>query len=226
MAMKITAIYGNPKHAGFVHDCLDVVTKHLEQNGLDVDRLKLVDADIRDCVGCFQCLRTGKCSIHDDMEEIIASMREADGFITGASVRNGYFPAMYKRFYERITYILGFGRELRGKYVSAVGAVGMAPGKKHLGKLLTLREFQTNVQDYLFFRTGIPTKIKAEDVTHKLEGLADRLKAAISSGAGLPLSARIRAEIDDFVIRKFMLEKNPNNVYDFVIRQWKQKKLM
>ncbi|MDQ1239983.1 MAG: hypothetical protein QG577_2169, partial [Thermodesulfobacteriota bacterium] len=147
-----------------------------------VHRLKLVDADIRDCIGCFQCLRTGSCSIHDDMEQIIPRMKEAEGFVTGASVRNGYFPAIYKRFYERITYILGFGRELRGKYVSAIGAVGMASGKKHLGKLLTLREFQTNVQDYLFFRTGIPAKLKAGDVTHQLEGLADRLEAAMLPG--------------------------------------------
>jgi len=135
-------------------------------------------------------------------------------------------PAIYKRFHERITYILGFGRELRGKYVSAIGAVGMASGKKHLGKLLALREFQTNVQDYLFFRTGIPRKLKAGDVTHQLEGLSDRLEAAILSSAGLPLSARIRAKTDDFIIRKFMLEKNPDNVYDFTIRQWKEKKLM
>ena len=80
-----------------------------------------------------------------------------DGLVTGASVRNGLFPAILKRFYERITYILGFGRELRGKYVLAIGAVGMAGGRKPLGKLLTFREFQTNVSDYLFFRTGIPT---------------------------------------------------------------------
>lgn len=224
--MKIMAIYGNPIRSGFVHDCLDLVTKRLEQNGLNVHRLKLVDADIKDCIGCFKCLRTGKCSIHDDMEQIMTGMREVDGFVTGGSVRNGYFPAIYKRFYERITYILVFGRDLKGKPVSSIGAVGMAGVKKHLGKLLTLREFQTNVQDYLFFRTGIPTKLKAGDVTQKLEGLADRLQAVISDGSGFPISARIRAEIDDFIMRKFMLEKNPDNVYDFVIRQWKEKKLM
>lgn len=38
--MKIMAIYGNPKHGGFVHDCLDVVaerTKNVEPSHYDED---------------------------------------------------------------------------------------------------------------------------------------------------------------------------------------------
>jgi NAD(P)H-dependent FMN reductase len=224
--MKIMAIYGNPKHDGFVHECLNLVAKRLEQNGAEIDRLKLADVDIRDCAGCFQCLRTGSCAIHDDMGQIIDRMRDADGFITGASVRNGYFPALYKRFYERICYILGFGRELRGKHVLSVGAVGMATGKKHLGKLLTLREFQTYVVAYLFFRTGIPTRLKADDVSDRLDVVADRFHASVLSRAGLSLWTRLETRIDDFLIRKFMLERNPDHVYDYIIEQWRKKGLI
>ena len=60
------------------------------------------------------------------MRVLAIYIRAADGLVVGASVRNGYFPALTKRFYERITYILGFGRDLRGKHVLAVGAVGLA----------------------------------------------------------------------------------------------------
>jgi len=57
--VKVMAIYGNPKQGGFVHECLDHAADRLAGKGAEVDRLRLADAAIRDCVGCFTCLRTG-----------------------------------------------------------------------------------------------------------------------------------------------------------------------
>jgi len=224
--LRVLAIYGNPKPGGFVHGCVDHVATRLEGKGAEVDRLRLSECDIRDCLGCFHCLRTGNCSTADDMEGIIRRVRLADGLVVGASVRNGFAPALLKRFYERITYILGFGRELHGKYVLAVGAVGLAGGRRTLGKQLTFREFQTFVSDYLFFRTGIPTKRSVEDVAAVLDRTADRLHRAMSAGRPLSWSTRVFARFDDFVLRKFMLEPNPDGVYDYVVSQWKKKGLM
>jgi len=223
---RILCIYGNPKEGGFVHGCVDHIASHLEQKGAEIDRLRLTECNMRDCLGCFNCLRTGSCVNDDDMAQIMERLCLADAFVTGASVRNGFFPALFKLFYERITYIMGFGRELLGKYVLAVGAVGVGGGRKPLGKLITFREFHTYVSDYLFFRTGIPTKRKVEDVAPQLDKAADNLYQAILSGKRLPLKARISMRIDDFVTRKLMLERNPDNVFDYVIAQWKEKGFM
>jgi len=223
---RVLGIYGNPKPGGFVHGCVDHVAARLEDKGAEVDRLRLSECDIHDCLGCFNCLRTGSCSISDDMDGIIRRVRLADGLVVGASVRNGFAPALFKRFYERITYILGFGRELHGKYVLAVGAVGLAGGRRPLGRQLTFREFHTFVSDYLFFRTGIPTKRSVDDVAPTLDRAADRLHHAISASRPLPWTTRILASFDDLVLRKFMLEPNPDDVYDYVIAQWKKKGLM
>ncbi|NQT50740.1 flavodoxin family protein [bacterium] len=220
--MRILAIYGNPKHGGFVHDCVDHVAERLAALGAEVDRLPLVDAHIEECTGCFTCLRTGACPLDDDVANIIERMRQPDAFVTGASVRNGYFPALYKRFFERITYIVGFGRELWGKHVLAIGAVGVATGKKHLGRMLTFHGFVTHVIDYLFFRTGIPTSIRVDDVAGRLDRAADRLHSAIERKAPLPLLARLGGALDNFAIRRFMLKSNPDGVYDYVIQRWKQ----
>lgn len=224
--MKILAIYGNPKHGGFVHDSIDHVAAHLEEKGVDVERLHLADADIRECIGCFHCLRTGTCPIEDDMSKIIKQMQEADGFITGASVRNSYFPALYKKFIERITYILGFGRELSGKHVLAIGAVGYASGKKNLKNMLTFSGFQTNVSGYLFFRTGIPSRLKVSDVKPRLGAGADKLYHQISNNASMPIWTQIGGAIDNFIVRRFMLKPNPDHVYDYIIKRWREKGLM
>lgn len=224
--MKIMVIYGNPKQGGFVHGCLDYVATKLEEKGAVVDRLRLMDADIHDCRGCFTCLRTGTCAVSDDMAQIIDRMRAADGFVIGASVRNSFFPALYKRFIERICYILGFGRELRKKPILAIGAVGMASGKKALGKLISLTDFQTALTDYLFFRTRIPTQLKPADVADRLDAATNRLYESISAGGKLSLMRRMACAIDDFVIRRYMLRPNPDHVYDYVVSQWQQKGLM
>ena len=221
--VRILCVYGNPKTGGFVHDCVEHVAARLEGKGVVVDRLRLGECAIGDCIGCFNCLRTGKCALQDDMTEIIERIRSSDGVVTGASVRNGLFPAIYKRFYERITYILGFGRELRGKYVLAVGAVGYAGGRKQLGRLLTFREFQTFVSDYLFFKTGIPTKRTVDDVAPALDKATDKFYRVVTSHKPLPWTTRLAHRLDNFVIRKFMLERNPDHVYDYVIARWKEK---
>jgi len=220
--MNVLAIYGNPKRGGFVHGCVEHVAQRLESQGAEVDRLHLIDSGIQDCAGCFTCLRTGVCAIDDDMTQIIDRMRAADGLVFGASVRNSFFPALTKRLMERITYILGFGGDLRGKYVLAIGAVGMATGKRALGKVITLKDFQTHVTDYLFFKTGLPTSNTVEDVAERLDRTADKLHRAIESKAPLPLLPRIRAAIDDFAIRRFMIGRNEDGFYDYVVEQWRE----
>ena len=220
--VRILCVYGNPKQGGFVHGCVDHIAAHLEEKGVEIDRLRLGECAISDCIGCFNCLRTGKCSISDDMSEIIERIRLCDGLVTGASVRNGLFPAIFKRFYERITYILGFGRELQGKYVLAVGAVGMAGGRKPLGKLITFREFHTYISDYLFFRTGIPTSRTVDEVAPVLDKAADKFYKAVTSRKPLSWYVRLIAGVDNFIVRKFMLERNPDHVYDYVIAKWKE----
>ncbi|MBN1296110.1 flavodoxin family protein [bacterium] len=224
--MKCVCIYGNPKTGGFVHDCLDFITDRLESQHVDMQRIRLNEARISDCTGCFTCLRTGRCVIDDDMTAIIAAMREADGYITGASVRNGMVPALFKRFYERVTYTMGFTRELRGKYVLAIGAVGVAGGRSTLGKILPFKEYDTFVSDFLFFKTGIPTRLTVDAVLPRLQRAVNRFYTVLEQQPPLPFRVRINARISDAIFRTFLFGKNPDGVYDYVIDHWKKKGLM
>ena len=219
-------IYGNPRRGGFVHGCLDHMSAHLEERGVEIDRLYLCEAAIQDCLGCFTCLRSGGCPLADDMPQIIERMRRVDGLLTGASVRNGFFPALYKRFFERICYEVGFGRDLHGKYVLAVGAVGLATGRKALGQVLTMSEFQTHVVDYLFFRTGIPTRLKVADVSVKLNRALDRFYGALTAQRPLSFLARVSAGFDNWIMRKLMFDRNSSGVYDHITKRWREKGLM
>ena len=223
---SVAVIYGNPRDGGFVHGSLDFVAGFLAERGAAVEKVRLRELRMEDCRGCFTCLRTGSCVLRDDLDAVIALLRRADGIVTGASVRNSFFPALYKRFFERITYLLGFTRDLRGKPVLALGAVGIATGKKNLGRLLLFSGFGVVPVSYLFFRTGIPGKLTVEEVSPRLERAASRLLRMLERPARMPICLRLRGALDDFTIRRFMLRKNPDGVYNGLIRIWREKGML
>ena len=204
---SVLVIYGNPKKGGFVHGCLDTIAMELEKSDVQLRKIHLMDKEINDCTGCFHCLRTGSCPIEDDMDEIMDLMRKADGYVVGASVRNGFFPALFKRFYERITYPMGFTRDLKNKYVLGIGAVGMAGGKKVLGNAITFKEFQTYITGYHFFRTRIPTRLTVGDVAPTLREAADSFRLALREKPELPFMRQLTGKLDDFVLKQFMFKR-------------------
>ena len=46
--------------------------------GNDVEIIRMREKNMRFCLGCFACQRTGKCVIKDDMAEIVPKMERAD----------------------------------------------------------------------------------------------------------------------------------------------------
>ena len=220
--MKIMAVYGNPKAGGFVHGCVDAIAERLESRGVKIDRLRLAEANVRDCTGCFSCLATGECVIDDDMNAIVPRIREADGLVCGASVRNGNVGAMFKRFYERITYPIIFTGDVTDKYVLGVSAVGMATGKKLTRKIVAMEEMGARTTDHLFFKTGIPTSKTVDDVRPRLMTAADKLYDHIDRGRVPGLGWRFKRWLDRKVVGRFMLKKDPD-LYANVIRCWRER---
>jgi len=224
--MRILIINGNVKTDGFIAGALNLIQDHLIAKGVQVSSLWLADAEIQDCRGCFNCLKTGACILNDDMKEITTRMLDADGFVIGSPVRNGSTSACYKRFYERITYRLGFPLLIAGKYTLAISSVGFMGGKSINRKFLGLQDvFQTKLSDFLFFKVGLPTKLEPAQVEDQLVRSADRLMRNIQSGKQRPVFNRIATALERFMIRRFMLMKSPDQ-YAFVIKCWREKGYM
>jgi len=224
--MRILIINGNVKTDGFIAGALNLIQDHLVAKGVQVSSLRLADADIQDCRGCFNCLKTGVCILNDDMKEITARMLDADGFVIGSPVRNGSTTACYKRFYERITYRLGFPLLIADKYTLAISSVAYMGGKSINRKFLGLQDVcHTRLSDFLFFKVGLPTKLEPEQVKDKLERAADKLMRNIQSGKQRPVFNRFATALDRFSMRRFMFMKSPDQ-YAFVIKSWREKGYM
>lgn len=224
--MNIVTINGNTKKDGFINGALSVVTSYLEKNGAEVLHVRLHEADIKDCIGCFNCLKTGACVQNDDMAGIVDAMIKADGFVIGSPVRNGLVTACYKRFYERITYMLGFPLLLEDKYTLAISSVGYIGGKNVNRRFLGLQDvFRTRLSDFIFCKVGIPARIKPEDMRTRLEYGAKKLISDINNRPGRPFFKSILFAIDRMFMKKYMFEKNPE-LYRNVIKCWQKKGYM
>ena len=78
------------------------------------------------------------------------------------------------------------------------------------------------VVDHLFFRTGIPTKLRVDDVRAPLIAAADKLHKHIAARPRPGLGWRIARRLDRALMIRFMLRKNPD-LYTNVIRQWRRR---
>ncbi len=224
--MKIAVINGSPKSSGFTHEVLDIAANHLRGKDVRVDYVKLGERNILDCIGCFNCLKTGYCVLDDDLRSIIDVMLESDGFVVGSPVRNGLITACYKRFIERITYILGFTLALEDKCTMGVASVGFAGGRSVSKRFCCLQGvFHTRLSSFIFAHVGIPAKKNPGKMESLLLQGADKLIHDISSQRARSLMGRMSFSIDKAVMRRFVFEKNPE-VYQNVIRNWRSKGYM
>jgi multimeric flavodoxin WrbA len=60
------------------------------------------DLDIHPCIGCYQCYNTGTCVFNDDMNDIIAAVRDASLIIVCSPVYTNTVPAGLKLVIDRM----------------------------------------------------------------------------------------------------------------------------
>lgn len=221
--MKILVINGNPKKGGFISSVAEMVLDRLSGLGTEAQIVALGQADIQDCIGCFLCLKTGQCSIKDDMDEIISKMLEADGYVMISAVRNGNVTACYKRFYERITYRLGFPLLLEDKYTLAVSTVGYAGGKAANRRLLGLQDVcHTHLSGHLHMAVGIPARPPDARITKRIQSAVDRLTMDVRSRKQRNFARKAAFAIDRFFLKRLVF-RNREDYYVNVLSHWKDK---
>lgn len=63
--MKILMINGSPRLNGNTTIALDEMKKVFEEEGITVEIEQVGTKDIRGCIACGTCYKTGKCAFND-----------------------------------------------------------------------------------------------------------------------------------------------------------------
>lgn len=152
--VKIIGISGSPRLKG---NTVHLINKSLEvakELGAETELIRLGNLKISPCTACNKCKKTGKCSIEDDMLEILEKVEHADGLIIGSPVYFGTMTAQLKIFVDR-------SRPLRSRFalsktVAGAIAVGASRNGGQETTISTIHEFLF-IQDAIVVGDGSPT---------------------------------------------------------------------
>lgn len=84
--MKVLIINGSPRLDGNTSLAIDEMCKVFESENINVTIYQIVGKDIRGCIACGSCKKTGKCAFNDDVNNLLDELHEADGLVVASPV--------------------------------------------------------------------------------------------------------------------------------------------
>ncbi len=86
MTTRVLGLLGSPRRKGNNEILLDQALAGAQSQGAQVEKVVLNELDLTPCQSCDECLSTGECAIHDDMEQLYPKLRLADHIILASPV--------------------------------------------------------------------------------------------------------------------------------------------
>lgn len=117
--MKIAVLLGSPHKKGSSSLLAEQFIKGAEEAGHSVTALDVAHMEIRPCVACNACKKTGKCVQKDEMEAVRGELESADliAFVTPL-----YYMNMSAQLKTVIDRFYAFGESLKGKKTVLISA--------------------------------------------------------------------------------------------------------
>lgn len=148
--MKVVAFNGSPRKGGNTEQCLKIVEKELNAQGIDLEIIS-VGNQVRGCAACYHCLNTGSghCVQKDPVNEWIDKMVAADGVILASPVYYGGIAGGMKCFLDRA--FLAAGNKLHHKVGAALVTLRRSGGLEtyqQLNAYLNTMEMVIATSDY------------------------------------------------------------------------------
>jgi multimeric flavodoxin WrbA len=84
--MRVILINGSPNAKGCTYTALTEVEKTLNEAGVDTEIIHVGNKNLRGCIGCRQCKKTGKCGFNDFVNEVARKFVECVGIVIGSPV--------------------------------------------------------------------------------------------------------------------------------------------
>jgi len=96
--------------------------KGAEEAGNTVNEISLRDIDLKFCIGCLSCQKTGKCVLHDSMNELLPLVRNADVLVFATPVYYYCMSGQLKTFLDRLNPLYGRSNKFKEVYLMTTAA--------------------------------------------------------------------------------------------------------
>ncbi|MFZ5354525.1 MAG: flavodoxin family protein [Bacillota bacterium] len=109
--MKIIALNGSPNGNGNTSTLLGAFQKGLPLCHF-FKEYKLYDMDINHCVGCWSCMKIGKCRYQDDMDMIYEAFQDIDVLVLATPIYWWHMTSKMKCAIDRFSALLNRGDKI------------------------------------------------------------------------------------------------------------------
>ncbi|MBR5642477.1 MAG: flavodoxin family protein [Firmicutes bacterium] len=137
--MKVLLLNGSPRENGNTTIALQEMVRVFEENGVETNVIQLGQEDIRGCLACGGCHKTGKCVVNDVVNKLAPMLEEADGLVLGSPVYLASANATLIACVDRLFYSTHFDKTMKvGASVVCGRRGGLSSTFDELNKYFTI----------------------------------------------------------------------------------------
>ena len=137
--MKVLLINGSPRKNGNTQLALEEMNKVFLEEGFETEIVCLGTQDIRGCIACRSCAKTGVCVFDDIVRELSAKFEQSDGLVIGAPVYYGSANATLMAAVQRMFQSSRFDKTMKvGAAVASARRGGLTAAFDEMNKFFTI----------------------------------------------------------------------------------------
>ena len=161
-------INGSPRKDGNTGIALKEMEKVFLSGGIETEIIQIGNRDIRGCIACASCKKTGRCVFDDCVNEVASKFEAAEGLVIASPVYYASANATLVAFLQRLFYSTGFDKTMKvGAAVASARRGGLTATFDELNKYFTISGMPVASGQYW---NGIHGN-KAEEAAEDKEGL-------------------------------------------------------
>jgi multimeric flavodoxin WrbA len=137
--MKVLILNGSPKADGNTAIAIDEMVKVFDQEGVESEIIQVGNKDVRGCVACGSCGKTGKCVFDDVVNEIAEKFEAADGLVVASPVYYASANGTIISCLDRLFYSSNFDKTMKvGASIAVARRGGCSATYDELNKYFTI----------------------------------------------------------------------------------------
>ncbi len=137
--MKVLLLNGSPHKNGNTALALEEMEKVFKAEGIETEIIQVGSAEIRGCIGCASCRKSGKCVFDDLVNETAAKFKDADGVVAASPVYYASANGTITAFLDRLFYSTGFDKTMKvGASIAVARRGGCSATFDQLNKYFTI----------------------------------------------------------------------------------------
>ena len=162
--MKVLMLNGSPHADGNTALALQEMAKIFAEEQVEVEIVQVGNKDIRGCIGCGTCYKTGKCVFDDVVNELAVKFQEADALVVGSPVYYASANGTLISVLDRLFYSTRFDKRMKvGASIAVARRGGCSATFDQLNKYFTISGMPVASSQYWNMIHGAKPGQAAED---------------------------------------------------------------